>query len=76
VTKSTPKSPSCERPQNRCFPNTARALLDLELVTAPIFLLVPQIRLPKRLDLDRDAVRARDSVPGLIVANWVQKRIR
>ena len=43
-------------------------------VTAPIFLLVPQVKLPKRLDLDRDAERALDSVPGLIVANWVEVR--
>ena len=40
--------------------------------TVPIFLLVPQVRLPKRLDLARDADRALDSVPGLIVANWVE----
>ncbi|WP_055664277.1 DUF6441 family protein [Jannaschia seosinensis] len=40
-------------------------------VTAPIFLLVPQVKLPKRLDLDGDAERALDSVPGLIVAKWV-----
>ena len=35
-------------------------------VTAPIFLLVPQVKLPKRLDLDRDAERALDSVTGLV----------
>ena len=40
------------------------------VVTAPIFLLVPQVKLPKRLDLARDADRALDSVPGLIVAGW------
>ncbi|HMQ95484.1 DUF6441 family protein, partial [Amaricoccus sp.] len=45
-------------------------------VTAPIFLLVPQVKLPKRLDLARDAGRALDSVPGLIVANWVDGRVR
>ena len=45
-------------------------------VTAPIFLLVPQVKLPKRLDLVRDAERAHDAVPGLIVANWVEGRIR
>jgi len=39
--------------------------------TVPIFLLVPQVKLPKRLDLNRDAARALDRVPGLIVANWV-----
>ena len=44
-------------------------------VTAPIFLLVPQVKLPKRLDLDRDAARAHDSVPGLIVANWMEGRL-
>ena len=41
-------------------------------VTAPIFLLVPQVKLPKRLDLARDAEWALDSVPGLIVV----KRLR
>ena len=39
-------------------------------VTAPIFLFVPQVKLPKRLYLDRDAERALKRVPGLIVANW------
>jgi hypothetical protein len=43
--------------------------------TVPIFLLVPQVKLPKRLNLDQDAERALDSVPGLIVANWVKTRI-
>ena len=43
-------------------------------VTAPIFLLVPQVKLPKRLDLARDAERAHDLVPGLIVAGWVEER--
>ena len=31
-------------------------------------------KLPKRLDLARDADRVLDSVPGLIVANWVETR--
>ena len=44
------------------------------VVTAPIFLLVPQVKLPKRLDLARDAERAVDSVPRLIVAKWVETR--
>jgi len=43
--------------------------------TVPIFLLVPQVKLPKRLDLDRDAARAQDALPGLIVAKWVEGRI-
>ena len=42
------------------------------LTTVPIFLLVPLVKLPKRLDLARDAERAVDSVPGRIVANWVE----
>lgn len=44
------------------------------LTTVPIFLLVPQVRLPKRLNLARDAERSVDSVPGLIVASWVESR--
>ena len=43
--------------------------------TVPIFVLVPQVKLPKRLDLARDADRALDSVPGLIVANWVDAKL-
>ena len=43
-------------------------------ITAPIFLLVPQVKLPKRLDLARDAQRAHESLPGLIVANWVRRQ--
>jgi hypothetical protein len=44
--------------------------------TAPIFLLVPQVKLPKRLDLAQDAGRTLNSVPGLIVANWVEGKAR
>jgi hypothetical protein len=47
----------------------SRAKTGRNQVTAPIFLLVPQVKLPKRLDLDRDAARAHGSLPGLIVAN-------
>ncbi|RDD69934.1 DUF6441 family protein [Paracoccus versutus] len=45
------------------------------LTTVPIFLLVPQVKLRKRLDLARDAERAVDSVPGRIVAGWVESRL-
>ena len=38
--------------------------------TVPIFLMVPQIRLRKRLDLARDAERAVNSVTGRIVHGW------
>jgi hypothetical protein len=40
--------------------------------SVPMFLLVPQVKLPKRLDLARDAERAHDAVPELIVAKWVE----
>jgi hypothetical protein len=43
--------------------------------TAPVFLLVPQVKLPKRLDLARDAERAHDAVPELIVANWMDGHV-
>ena len=45
------------------------------VATVPIFLLVPQVKLRKRLDLARDAERAVDGVPGLIVANWVERTL-
>jgi hypothetical protein len=45
------------------------------VVTAPIFLLVPQVKLTKRLDLARDAERAAVSVPGRIVAAWVDGKL-
>jgi hypothetical protein len=45
------------------------------VATVPIFLLVPQVKLPKRLDLARDAMRAHEAVPGLVVANWAEGRI-
>ena len=44
------------------------------VTTVPIFLLVPQVKLPKRLDLVRDADRAQDALPGMIVAEWVEGR--
>ena len=41
-------------------------------VTAPIFLLILRVKLPKRLDLERDVDLASEGVPGLIMANWVE----
>jgi hypothetical protein len=43
-------------------------------VSAPIFILVPQVKLRKRLDLTRDAEKVARSVPGLIVEKWVEGR--
>ena len=40
--------------------------------TVPIFLLVPQVKLAKRLHLARDAERVQAAIPGRIVANWVE----
>jgi hypothetical protein len=40
------------------------------LTSVPVFLLVPQVKLPKRLDLARDAERAAGGLPGAIVARW------
>ncbi|NEX48713.1 DUF6441 family protein [Pseudotabrizicola algicola] len=54
----------------------SRAKTGRGATTVPIFLLVPQVKLPKRLDLARDAARAHDAVPGLIVAKWVEARMR
>ena len=44
------------------------------VTTVPIFLLVPQVQLRKRLDLARDAASALDALPGGIVAQWVAGR--
>jgi hypothetical protein len=52
----------------------SRAKTGRGLTTVPIFLLVPQVKLPKRLDLARDAERAVNGVPGLIVAKWIEGR--
>jgi hypothetical protein len=41
-------------------------------VSAPIFLLVPQVKLRKRLDLMRDAERVAGQVPGLIISSWME----
>ncbi|UYP68531.1 DUF6441 family protein [Thalassobacter stenotrophicus] len=43
--------------------------------TVPIFLLVPQVKLAKRLDLARDAERAQAAVPSLIVSGWVDAKL-
>ncbi len=42
--------------------------------TVPIFLLVPQVKLAKRLSLARDAERAQAAISGLIVVNWLETR--
>jgi len=44
------------------------------LTTVAIFLLVPQVKLRKRLDLAREAARAVDGVPGRIVVAWMSRQ--
>jgi hypothetical protein len=53
----------------------SRAKTGRGLTTVPIFLLVPQVKLRKRLDLARDAERAVDGVPGRIVAKWIVSKL-
>ena len=48
----------------------SRSKIGRGLTTVPIFLLVPQVRLKKRLDLARDAERVVDGMPGRIVVGW------
>ena len=45
------------------------------VTTVPIFLMVPQVKLPKRLDLARDAERAQSELPAAIVAIWIDERL-
>jgi hypothetical protein len=40
------------------------------VATVPIFLLVPQVKLQKRLDLAREADRVAAGLPGRLVAEW------
>ena len=53
----------------------SRSKIGRGVTTVPIFLLVPQVKLRKRLDLARDAALAQDRLPGAIVANWVEGRL-
>ena len=54
---------------------TSKSKTGRGMATMPIFLLVPQVKLRKRLDLARDAEQAEDGVPGLIVAGWAEGRV-
>jgi len=44
------------------------------LTTVPIFLLVRQVKLRKRLDLDRAAKASQNDIPSAIVANWISEK--
>jgi len=45
------------------------------VATVPIFMLMPQVKLRKWLNLARDAGRAVDGVPELIVAGWAEGKL-
>ena len=64
------------RLNNRGLGVASRSKTGRGKATVPIFLLVPQVKLAKRLDLARDADRAQAAGPGLIVANWVEGNVR
>ncbi|KGL00046.1 DUF6441 family protein [Thalassobacter sp. 16PALIMAR09] len=63
------------RLNNRGLGVVSRSKTGRGRATVPIFLLVPQVKLAKRLDLARDAERAHDSLPGRIVADWLGGRL-
>lgn len=54
----------------------SRAKTGRNQVTAPIFVLVPQVRLRKRLNLDRDTDRIADQIPGRITKAWLDIKAR
>jgi hypothetical protein len=62
------------RLNNRGLGVASRAKTGRGLTTVPIFLLVPQVKLRKRLDLARDAKEAQAQIPGAIVAHWGAQR--
>ena len=64
------------RLNNRGLGVASRSKTGRGRATVPIFLLVRQVKLRKRLDLDRAAKAAQDRIPGAIVANWVEPRLK
>ena len=62
------------RLNNRGLGVASRSKTGRGKATVPIFLLVPQVKLAKRLSLARDAEHAQAAIPGLIVANWLDAR--
>jgi hypothetical protein len=61
-------SPGATSRTNR--PGSNREKCGRGAASVPIFLLVPQVRLRKRLDLARDAKAVLERIPGAIVARW------
>lgn len=52
----------------------SRAKTGRGMATVPIFVLVRQVKLAKRLDLSRSAEAAVTRIPGAIAANWIEGR--
>lgn len=48
----------------------SRSKTGRNVATVPIFVLLPQVKLRKRLDLARDAEQVARSIPRLITQNW------
>jgi hypothetical protein len=63
------------RLNNRGLGVASRSKTGRGKATVPIFLLVRQVKLRKRLDLARDAKASQERIPGAIVANWVEGKI-
>jgi len=63
------------RLNNRGLGVASRSKTGRGKATVPIFLLVRQVKLRKRLDLARDAKALQERIPGAIVANWVEGKI-
>ena len=40
-------------------------------MTVPIFILVPQVTIRRRLDVAGVAGRSQERLPGLVVGNWI-----
>jgi hypothetical protein len=53
---------------------SSRAKTGRGMATVPIFVLVRQVKLAKRLDLSRSAEAAVTRIPGAIAANWIEGR--
>jgi hypothetical protein len=63
------------RLNSRGFGVASRSKTGRGKATVPIFLLVPQVKLSKRLNLARDAERVQAMIPGLIVSGWVDGKL-
>ena len=62
------------RLNSRSLGVSSRAKTGRGMATVPIFVLVRQVKLAKRLDLSRSAEAAVTRIPGAIAANWIEGR--